>query len=247
MRCGVDQAARALEQRHVHADHIRAREQIIERERLLHRGGQLPGALHGDQRIVAQHLHAERLGTVGDLDTDRPEPDHAERAARQLESHIGLLALLDRRIDGLIVAFECAGESPGLTDIASRQEQRRDHELLDRIGVGTGGVEHRNAAPAELGDRNVVGAGAGTCDRQHRLAGSGILCMSAERTRIASRLADLRADLIARARQTLEPARADVVECEDAIGCARTLAGSHCLRQSLRQSLRHAQWRGVDS
>ena len=48
--------------------------------------GQLPGALHGDLRIVAEHLHAQRLRRVGDLDADGAEADDAERAARAARS-----------------------------------------------------------------------------------------------------------------------------------------------------------------
>ena len=42
-------------ERHVHGDRIGAREQILERQRLLDARRQLPGALHGDLRIVAEH------------------------------------------------------------------------------------------------------------------------------------------------------------------------------------------------
>ena len=44
-------------------------------------GRQLPGALHGDLRVVAQHLHAQLRAHVRDLDADCPESYHAQRAA----------------------------------------------------------------------------------------------------------------------------------------------------------------------
>ena len=41
-----------------------------------------------------------------------PEADHAERAPRELEADEVLLALLDRRLDGRVVAAQAAREQP---------------------------------------------------------------------------------------------------------------------------------------
>ncbi len=154
----VHQAARGVDQRHVHGDHVAAREQVVEAQRLLDARRQLPGALHRDLRIVAEHLHAQAERRVGHLDADRAEADDAERAARQLVADELLLALLDRLLDGVVVALESAHVAPRLADVARRQEQPRQHQFLDRVGVGARRVEHRHAAATQLRDRHVVGA-----------------------------------------------------------------------------------------
>ena len=92
--------------------------------------------MHGDLRVVAQHLHAEAQRGVGDFDADGAEADDAERAARQFEADEVLLALLDRDVDGVIVTLLRLGEGPGLADVARGQEHAGEHQLFHGIGVG---------------------------------------------------------------------------------------------------------------
>ena len=79
---GVDELVRVLRERHVHRDDVGAREQVVEVHGLLHAREQLPCVLHGDRGVVAEHLHAELERGVRDLDADRAETEHAERALR---------------------------------------------------------------------------------------------------------------------------------------------------------------------
>ena len=166
---------------------VGAREQFLERERLLDARRQLPGALHGDLRIVAEHLHAERHAPHWPP-RRRPRPGRPRRACAP--------AARSRRI------ASCPSRPPARwprssplsprakaqawTDVARGEQQPREHQLLDRVGVGARGVEHRHAAPAQLRDRDVVGAGAGARRPPAPRPGSSVACMSAERTRIAS-------------------------------------------------------------
>ena len=62
-------------------DHVRPCEQVIEADGLFDARGQLPGTLHGDLRVVAQHAHAERVRRVRDLDADRAQADHSAGAS----------------------------------------------------------------------------------------------------------------------------------------------------------------------
>jgi hypothetical protein len=48
------------------------------------------------------------------------------------------------------------------------EQHRRDHQLLDAVGVGTGRVEHDDAALRALVDGNVVHTGAGSRDGLQR-------------------------------------------------------------------------------
>ena len=211
---GVDEIARSVEQRHVHGDHVGARKQIVERQRLLDPGRQLPRALHGDLRIEAEHAHAEQVRCIRDLDADRAEPDHAERAARQLVADELLLALLDRLVQLLVVALEPTHVLPRLADVARGEEQPGNDELLDRVRIRAGRVEDGNAALGKPRDRNVVGAGAGARDRfDARRHIHLVHVRGAQQDRIG--MTDLGGDLVALARQAFQPAHRDVVEGED--------------------------------
>jgi hypothetical protein len=204
-------------ERHVYADRVGAREQILERARLLDARRQLPGALHGDLRIIAEHAHAERQRRICHLHADGTESHHPERAPRQLETHEALLLLLDCRLDRLILAGEGAGEQPRRPDVARRQQQSREHQLLHRVGIGPGGVEHRNAAPAHVGHRDVVDADARATDGAHTGGnGRAVQVRGTHEDRV--RLCDVRADLIALGRQPCEAARTDAVQGQYAVG-----------------------------
>ncbi len=201
----------------MHGDHVGTREQVVERQRLLDAGGQLPRALHGDLRIEAEHAHAEQVRCIGDFDADRAEADDAERAARQLVADELLLALLDRLVELLVVALEPAHVLPRLADVARREEHAGDDQLLDRVGVGTRRVENGNAALRQTRDRDVVRARAGACHcldaRRHIHL---VHVRRAQQDRVG--MADLGGDLIAIARQALQPAHRDVVQREDLEG-----------------------------
>ena len=88
--------------------------------------------------------------------------------------------------------------------VARRQQQRGEHQLLDRVGVGAGRIEHRHAARRHLGDRNVVGARAGAADRldarrnRHRVH---VVRAHEDRVRVVDRLADG----VARRREAVQP------------------------------------------
>ena len=90
---------------------------------------------------VALRLGAAELERrVCDLDTDRAEADHPERAPRQLEADKLLLAGLDRFRQCFARRFELARVVPGDVQIARGHQQPRDHELFDRVRVGAGRV-----------------------------------------------------------------------------------------------------------
>src|SRR5690606_23125421 len=128
----------------------------------------LPRALHGDLRIVTDDAHAQRERRVRDLHADRAEAYDAERPGRQLEADELLLRRLDLLRQHLVrLLVEAADVVPGLHQVTRGDEEAREHELLHGVRVRPGRVEYRHAAPAELGDRNIVHAGARAADREH--------------------------------------------------------------------------------
>src|SRR5512138_2872790 len=95
----------------------------------------------------------------------RPETDRAERAAGQLVPDILLLTFLDRFFDFVIASFQRPNVLPSLTDVASRQEQARDDELLDGVCVRAGRIEDGYPALREPSHGYVVRAGTRTSNR----------------------------------------------------------------------------------
>ncbi len=101
---------------------------------------------------------------VRDSTPTAPRPIDTQRATRQLVADEFLLALLDRDIQLFVAAFEAARVVPGLADIAGREEQTGDDQLLHGVGVGARCVEDRNAARGQTRHGNVVGARPGARD-----------------------------------------------------------------------------------
>ena len=75
------------------------------------------------------------------------------------------LAVLDLSIEVARAGVEPGDEVERGHEVARREEQRRQHELLHRVGVGARCVEHRHPAPRHLGHGNVVRARPGAADR----------------------------------------------------------------------------------
>ena len=136
---------------------------------------QVPGVLHGNARVEADDVEAQAQGCVGHLNADGPQPDDTERAAGQLEADELLLAGLDGLGDLGVVALEGVGEAGCRDEVARGDEQARQDQLLDGVGVGAGGVEHGDTALGELVHRDVVGAGAGAGHGQDRVLDGGVV------------------------------------------------------------------------
>src|SRR4030095_12491744 len=142
---------------------------------------------------------------------DRPEPDDAERALRQFDSRKLLLAPFDLRVELGRVGLELRDVVERRNDIARGDEQRREHKLLHRVGIGTGGVEYRDATLRHLGDWNVVASRAGATDgldarrNRHR-----VHVVRAHENRVG--MVDRLADRVARARETMQPVARDLVQ-----------------------------------
>ena len=79
-----------------------------------------------------------------------------------------LLALLHREFQRVVITPQAAHVRARLADVAGREQQGGDDQLLDRIGIRPGRVEHRDAAFRHRGHRHVVGPRPGTARRPSR-------------------------------------------------------------------------------
>ena len=156
---GADHAAGLVGQGDMEADEVGPGDQVVHAQGLLDVGGQLPGALDGDGRVIADDLHPQGASDIGHLDANRPQAHHAQGATRQFKADELLLARLHRLADGAVVALQAPGEGPALGDVARRQQHAGHHQFLDGVGVGPGGVEHRNAAFGHARHGDVVDPG----------------------------------------------------------------------------------------
>ncbi len=199
----VHEAARRVGQRHVHGDGVRPRKQVFQAQRLFDAGRQLPGTLHRDLRVVTQHVHAEQVRGIGDLDADRAEADDAKDASREFVSDEPLLALLHGRLERVPGQVERTHEVERRADVPRAEEEPGQDQFLDRIRIGARRIEDRNAPLREQGNGDVVGAGARPPDGQHaRRDLHGMHVRRTHQDRIGA--ADLGARLVAIGRQAFE-------------------------------------------
>ena len=119
--------------------------------------------LDGDERVIAEDLHAEVDAGVGDLRADVAQADDADALALELVADERLLGLLGVDQDVLVIRVR-ADPVHRLHDAAAREDEHREDELLDGVGVGTRRVEHDDAALGVLLDGDVVHAGAAAGD-----------------------------------------------------------------------------------
>jgi hypothetical protein len=143
-----------------------------------------------------------------------PRPDDAERAPGKLEAGELLLGVLEALFE--VGAFEPLDVSDRRNDVARDGKHRGEHQLLDGVGVGAGGVEDGDAAPGHglHGDVVHASAGARDClDRRRHIVG--LEHVRAQQDRVRRRKA--LADDVERMRKALEAARGDVVVDGDAM------------------------------
>ena len=213
---GIDHVAGLVREGDVEGDEVRTREQIVHAHRRLHVRRQLPGALDRDGRVIADHLHPQGAGGIGHQDPDGPQPDDAQGTPGQLEADEGLLAGLHRLVDLAVRPGQPAGEAPGLGDVARRQQHPGQDQLLDRIGVGPGGVEDRHAQLGHARDRDIVDPGPGAAYGPNRLRQRHIVHIRRAH-QDGVRVGDLRGDLIAVPWQPVQTGDGDVVQGEDLV------------------------------
>mmetsp|Transcript_11999 Transcript_11999/g.31770 ORF Transcript_11999/g.31770 Transcript_11999/m.31770 type:complete len:344 (+) Transcript_11999:1289-2320(+) len=146
----ADEALRALQQRHVHREEVRAREHLVERHQ---RGAYRQRELRCGERVARDDVHAEARGAARDLPPDAAEADDAEGfpgEARADEAGAAPAAGLE---DGV-----------GLRDEAGHGAEQGDGVLGGGDAVAGGRVDDDDAALAGGVEVDVVDADAGAAD-----------------------------------------------------------------------------------
>src|SRR5215217_1867164 len=135
----ADEPARAVAQPRVDRQHVRALEQLVARHRL---DAGLGGRLRREVLAPRDHVHLERLRDARDAPAELPQPEDAERAARQLGADRALpAAVADAPVLLEEVALQRDDQPP--CELGGRGRQRRgpadrDPELAGGLHVDRG-------------------------------------------------------------------------------------------------------------
>ena len=141
----------------MNGDVVAVCENLVQVGNVLDRAVELECAVNRQERVVAPYFHVERNGCVCDLDADGAETDDAELLARDFRACVGGLALFSGRAD-VRRALEGLYPVCALNDLAGREQQCADDQLLDGVRIRTRGVEYDDALLRAAVDRNVVDA-----------------------------------------------------------------------------------------
>ena len=104
--------------------------------------GQGQRRVHRQEGVVAVHGHAKLGGDVGHLYADGAQADDAQGLPHELGAHELALALLHgggHVGPGARLELHPVGAAH---HVAGGQQQGTHRQLLHRVGVGAGGVEH---------------------------------------------------------------------------------------------------------
>ena len=132
----------------------------------MHPAGQVPGGFHREEGVVAVDIHAQQAGGVGHQDADGTQAHHAQGLALNLGPGELALAFFHQLAHLVPLALQGLDPVHGRGDLSGGQEQGAEHQLLDGVGVGAGGVEHHHALLGTLLHRDVVDARTGPGDGQ---------------------------------------------------------------------------------
>ena len=158
---GVDHVLGILGCGNVEGDIIAGLEDFFVFFSLLNVLGQMPCRVDGDERVAADDLHADGLGSVGNQTADGTQTDDAEGLALQFASAVSALA----GFHGLCHVFG-EGSCPlyAADDVAGSEEESRDGEFLDAVCVSTGGIEYDDALCRAVVHGDIVDTRAASCD-----------------------------------------------------------------------------------
>ena len=218
----TDRVARGVEQRHVQRHEMGGLEHLGHAAGLAHLRRQAPGGLDRDVRVVAQHVHAELDGGVGDQAADLAEADHAERVTCQLDAGVALLAGLDLPVHVGRRRVERGHEAQRGHQVARRHQHAGQHQFLDGVGVGARRVEDRHTARAHGGHRDVVGAGTSARNGPHAVGQLHRMHVGRAHQHRAG-LGQVVADVVAVGRQPRQTARRDLVQYQHVEATGRRL------------------------
>ena len=153
----VQHVAGLLGERRVERDHVRAGEQIVDRQQL---DVQLAGRRGVEEGVVGHDLHLEAAGAVRHPLADAAEADDPDRLALKLDA------------GDLAVPLPRPHRGVGLGHPAGEREEQREGVLGGRHQVGRGRVDDQDAELGRGGHVDVVDADAGAPHHLELLAGA---------------------------------------------------------------------------
>ena len=174
-RFGVQVVERLRRGVDVHGEIVARAEENVEIRDVLDLARKVPRGIDREIRIVPAHLHIELERGVRHARSDRAETDDAEALAGYLRPGKGVLPLFHERRD--LIALRGEGFHPldRADNVARGHRESAQQQLLDRIGVRAGGVEHCDALGGAALDGDVVHADTGAADAQKLLIEYGVV------------------------------------------------------------------------
>ena len=153
---GVDHVGGLFRIVDVHGDVIRPLIKIVDILYHMNVAVQPQSGIHGQKRIVAVHIHAQRDGGVGHDGADGSQTDNAQSLFIKLRADEGRLALFHH--GGDIHPGGCLFPDPadGTGNVPGAHQHGTDHQFLHGVGVGAGGGKHRDTRRCAAVQRNVV-------------------------------------------------------------------------------------------
>mmetsp|Transcript_40886 Transcript_40886/g.68478 ORF Transcript_40886/g.68478 Transcript_40886/m.68478 type:complete len:380 (+) Transcript_40886:756-1895(+) len=205
---------------HVEGQVVGHLEHLTERVHALQVGGKHQRGFERQGGVVADHFHPERKRGVHHASTDLAQADHGEGLPEDLLASEFALVCLDTLADlGVVIALlrvdHVVDVVVSLEDAAGRQEEGADDELLHRVRVGAGRVEHGDAELGHLVDGDVVGAGTAASDAANRrlhLSDLELVGAQHNRHRVVAQDLNARVHQILALRELLQPYGRDGVE-----------------------------------
>ena len=204
------------QQRNVQRHEIRMLQQLLDAVCAPHARRQPPRGVDGDFRIEARYLHPELYRRIGNEAPDGAKSDDAQGFPGQLDAGEALLPFLDALREIRPTAVETRHITERRNDIAGGYQQGGEDQLLYGVCIRAGSVENRHTALRHVGDRNVVRARARATDRLDACRNgcrAQVVRTQDDRVRMFDRLPDG----VARARETVQPLRGNLVVREDLI------------------------------
>ena len=127
---------------------------------------QTQGGIHGQVGVVAVDVHAQGHGHIGHQCTDGAQTDDAQRLVIQLGAYESGLGFFHQTGHFHASIHLFTDPADGTVHIAGGDQHAAQHQLLDGVGVGTGGGEDHDALFRAAVQRDIVHAAAGTGNGQ---------------------------------------------------------------------------------
>mmetsp|Transcript_39242 Transcript_39242/g.82060 ORF Transcript_39242/g.82060 Transcript_39242/m.82060 type:complete len:359 (+) Transcript_39242:257-1333(+) len=153
---------------------IRISDRIRNAIRQINRTRKLERIFNRKSWIVTHHFHAQMFCIPRCARTDVTQPNHRQRLTLDLPPAKEGLVLLHPLLRQTLLP-EGSHVVNSIHDAAGSQQHARQHQLLHRVGIRAGGVEHGNAQLGHARHGDVIRTGAASGDGADRVGHLGFL------------------------------------------------------------------------